>query len=63
MREAATGGPGRFALPPEAPALDFSDASVDEGYLSELGALADSDAALRARQRVDDLERRLAALE
>jgi hypothetical protein len=52
-----------FELPPRAERLTFTDASVDDGYLSELGTLADGDPNAHAQRKAEDLEARLAALE
>ena len=41
----------------------FDDAPVDEAYLSELGRLAEAEAAVVTQRRVDELEARLAAVE
>jgi glycosyltransferase involved in cell wall biosynthesis len=56
-------GPGAFALPPRAERLPFSDAAVDEGYLSEVATLEDGDPHAHAQRKAEDIETRLAAIE
>jgi hypothetical protein len=56
-------GPGRFDLPPDAEPLGFTDCTVDEGYLAELGRLTDGEAVVVTQKRVEGLEARVAALE
>jgi hypothetical protein len=43
--------------------LAFTDDAVDSAYLSELGALAETDPHLLAQQKADELDARLAALQ
>jgi hypothetical protein len=61
----ADGPSGRrtFERPTRVERLMFTDASVDEGYLSELGTLEAGDLHAHAQRKAEDLEARLAALE
>jgi hypothetical protein len=63
LRREEPEGPPQFELPPEAPALGFEDAVVDEAYLSELGRLTHGDPVVAAQRRADLLEQRLASAE
>lgn len=53
----------RFDLPPAAQPLSFAEFTADESYVSELGALENSDDLVLAQRQVEGLETRVAALE